>query len=111
MTTRRWMIAVAAVALLLGLVAETARRRSHYLRLAAHHQELSRRNGSIFGGGVMIRSNPMTRKSDMTSLPKIEHHERLAEKYRLAACFPWRTLEPAPPRAGLVERNTRPAGR
>lgn len=105
------MIAVAAVALLLGLVAETARRRSEYLRLAARHQELSLRNGSIFGGGVMICSNPITRKSEMTSPPKIEHHERLAEKYRQAARFPWLPLEPVPPRAGLLERNTRPAGR
>ncbi len=100
MTTRRWMLAVAAVAILLGLVVETARRRREYLHRAAHHQELSLRNGSIFGEGVMIRYNPTTRKSDMTSLRKIEHHERLAEKYRQAARFPWLPVEPDPPEPG-----------
>ena len=58
MTTRRWMIAVLAVALALAIRIELGRRRGEYLRLAAYHAELGRYGGDVFGDGVVLRFRP-----------------------------------------------------
>jgi hypothetical protein len=85
MTTRRWMIATAIVAVSLADVTEMTRRRVEYLRRAADHADRGRYSGDVFGHGVVLRADPKTGKRIITSLAKIEHHARLAEKYQRAA--------------------------
>lgn len=101
MTTRRWMAAVLAVAIALTIGIKLGRRRREYLRRAAWHAELGRYGGDIFGDGVVLRSRPRTRPRIMTSLKRIEHHQRLAEKYRDASVRPWLPVEPDPPEPDL----------
>jgi hypothetical protein len=97
MTTRRWMIAVALVAVPLAVATELGRRRSEDLRRAAYHAYQGRYGGSVFGDGVVLRFAPKAGKPDITSVAKIEHHARLAEKYQYAARYPWLPVEPDPP--------------
>ncbi len=89
------MIALAAVLMAVGV--ELGRRRNEYLRRAAYHAYLGRYGGEVFGGGVVLRSEPKTRKPVITSLAKIEHHARLAEKYQYAAAHPWLPVAADPP--------------
>jgi hypothetical protein len=97
MTTRRWMIAVLAVAGVLAIGIELGRRRGEHLGLVAYHAELGRYDGYVFGDGVVPRSDPRTRERVITSLAKIDHHEQMAEKCRYAARYPWLLIEPDSP--------------
>jgi hypothetical protein len=94
---RTLLVLVAFVAFLLAIGAELGRRRSEYLRRAAYHADQGRYGGDVFGDGVVLRFDPKTRKRDITSLAKIEHHARLAEKYQYAAAHPWLPVEADPP--------------
>jgi hypothetical protein len=80
MTTRRWTIAVAVVALLLGAYV-TWHRAVHFIRLAALHAAEAQ----------MIRSSP----SDDPRLA--DYHEGLARKYERASARPWLLVDPDPP--------------
>ena len=91
------LLIVALSALLLAVGAELGRRRSEYLRRAAYHAREGQYGGSVFGDGVVLRDNPKGGKPVMTSLTKIEHHARLAEKYQYAAAHPWLPVAADPP--------------
>ena len=82
---RTLLLIVALAAVLMAVGAELGRRQSAYLRRTAYHAYEGRYGGEVFGGGVVLRSEPKRRKPVITSLAKIEHHARLAEKYQYAA--------------------------
>ncbi len=84
-TTRRWMIAVAAVALLCLL----EHRRRSFESLAAYHESESRKMiaWSINPPGDVLRYAERV----------FEWHAALARKYRHAARYPWLPFEPDPP--------------
>src|SRR4051812_6958179 len=104
MTTRRWMIAVAVVALVLagGLWSgRMLRLRRQYLRESAMHEALLQ---AIAKEGALAQQKvrPTMPGPDWEeewsrfvagSRPFIAYHTHLKGKYRLAASRPWSTLE------------------
>jgi hypothetical protein len=82
MTTRRWMVAVAGVALLVGAFV-TLQRAAYFMRLAAAHEHFAHHLRSTAGPA-----------GDQTAA---EHNERLARRYQRAAARPWLPVEPDPP--------------
>jgi hypothetical protein len=82
MTTRRWMIAVAILAV--GLEATAALfRRQHALRQrAAYHEKIEK-----LAAATQVRANAAIR----------DRHARLKEKYWRAARYPWLPVGPDPP--------------
>ena len=110
MTTRRWMVAVAVLAL--ALAADDWRgRRSRYLRLAADHasEEVRllriRRAGHSFVPGMVLYSDRYSSRSPerfhvispAAFDAKIAHLGRLKEKYQFAAAHPWWPVPSDPP--------------
>jgi hypothetical protein len=79
MTTRRWMIVIALVAVLFGYFAASIR----MWRLANYHGAESRRVAHARTSGH--RAYVLSRW----------HHE-MEERYRSAMWFPWLAFEPAP---------------
>ena len=94
---RTLLLVVALAAVLLAVAVELGRRRSEYLRRTAYHAYEGRYGGSVFGDGVVLHDDPKGGKPAMTSLAKIEHHARLAEKYQYAAAHPWLPVAADPP--------------
>jgi hypothetical protein len=93
MTTRRLMIAVAAIGLTLGGAVEVYRlayrlrlRYDDFLDRAQWH------SGIVFTWNAGWRNTP----SGATSR-RIAYHAAMAEKYRQAARRPWLPVEPDPP--------------
>jgi hypothetical protein len=86
MTTRRWMIAVAGVGIVLGASVELQRRHDRFLHLAKHHEMQSFKLTDDTGLDARMWSDA-----------KFEWHRRLGEKYRRAATSPWLPVEPDPP--------------
>ncbi len=79
MTTRRWMIVILTVSLLLGAIVMW-RRAAYFMRLAALHEMLA--------NDLRIKADPM---GDVRAA---EHNERLARMYQRAAVRPWLSVEP-----------------
>jgi hypothetical protein len=97
MTIRRWMVAVAVVALAPGAVAMS--RRSFHLRLLAilHDIEATQiriSRGWATGPDGVSRLIPL---DDPKLVRLAEYHEALSRKYERAANFPWLPVEPDPP--------------
>lgn len=110
MTTRRWMIAVVLVALLLGGTI-TARRciilRQDYLQRAAYHDDLK---GRLFNHPDSPTYWEFRWRDQRAGLkgaypwpdgpPFVsaiaEYHDRMAMKWRYAADHPWVEVEPDP---------------
>jgi hypothetical protein len=95
MTTRRWIVAVAVVALVLGIVA-FVRRRAQFRALADYHAETARRIRSAHvwvtrPGGAFVHTTALAPR------PVIDYHATLAVKYEHAARYPWLPVEPDPP--------------
>jgi hypothetical protein len=82
---RALMIAVAAVALLLGLWAGIERRRADFRRIARYH--------SFRNLGLLVDSRSLT----PLELRQDEWHHALYLKYQRAARYPWLSVEPDPP--------------
>jgi len=99
MTTRRWMIAVAVVGLVLtGLDLE--RRRSRYRGLAAHYRTLVAGVQEIEGGplaGKMFRNPPGKSYAVVESRDLVQFRRTMAAKYERAARYPWLPVPPDPP--------------
>jgi hypothetical protein len=96
MTTRRWMIAVAAVALLCLL----EHRRRSFESLAAYHQSKLDRFliWQSLDDLTVIRLFHRDLKPLTTDEAKVPNwHEAMARKYRHAARYPWLPVEPDPP--------------
>jgi hypothetical protein len=90
MTTRRWMIAVAVVAVTFGAVA-IERRRVRLGEIADYHYGMIRHLRSP-------NANTSSRRPGGTvpSPRRLNYHDRMAKKYRLAASRPWLFVEPDP---------------
>jgi hypothetical protein len=85
MTTRRWLIVVAAIALMLGSGAEGVReweRRARYLEAAAYHADQQQ-----------LAHQMSAAAPDETFLQESEtHHAMLRRKYERAASRPWEVI-------------------
>ena len=102
MATRRWMIAVAVVALAFG--AERLRRLSQgYAFLAACHAgaqiSLAEVVGDYDGGRIAFDQQEATSWVEAIAAyrRRIPYEAALARKYRRAARYPWLPDEPDPP--------------
>jgi hypothetical protein len=87
MTTRRWMIAVAVVGLLMGGTAYTIRMG----RLSDRY----RRAASAFRTAEKAFRGPRSR-NEVHRRAMAERFGRVAEKYERAARYPWLSVEPDP---------------
>jgi len=110
MTTRRWMIAVAAIGLAIGLTigvgVRLRQRREYFLSLAQSHQKevassAARGNAlkSRFGGTSGMTDEELMRlRGDYDRMmDRADHHASLARKYERATRYPWLPVEPDPP--------------
>jgi hypothetical protein len=105
MTTRRWMIAVAAVAVMLAAVALFRR----HLSLRERGDYHARREGDLASRARVLgqlaldyadRRIPGAAQWRAHAACEAEigaWHARLKEKYRHAARYPWLAIEPDPP--------------
>jgi hypothetical protein len=111
MTTRRWIIVVAVIGLMvIGLMLGSGvwlkQRRDHFLLLAQSHQKevasstargkaLKSRFGRTSG---MSNEEIMDLQRDYDQMiDRADHHASLARKYEQAARYPWLPVEPDPP--------------
>jgi hypothetical protein len=112
MTTRRWMIAVAVVALLIGAAVAIDRRSKRFARLAASHADVAMEHFSTvmaFGGDPPplqeIEKYPPAAQGPVRYLHRAKtlmlYHRALKEKYDRAARYPWLSVEPDPPEPEL----------
>jgi hypothetical protein len=89
MTTRRWMIDVVVVAMLVGWIVGAEwlrRRRDEFLSRARWHSEI------VATWNASWRPAPSG-----ATLRLMAHHGSLASKYRYAVRYPWLPVEPDPP--------------
>ena len=84
MTTRRWMVAVAILAVGLEATAALFRRHHALLQRAAYHEKIER---LVTDTAAQVRANAAIR----------DRHARLKEKYWRAARYPWLPVGPDPP--------------
>jgi len=103
MTTRRWMTAVAVMAVLLavGRLAGTTWKR---LGTAAAHARLAdtiRLNGSTIASVAAVAPSEAARRSHHEAMARhsrfAEYYSDLATRYRRAARYPWLPVPPDPP--------------
>jgi hypothetical protein len=93
MTTRRWMVAVAVIAVgcaVLASLIEMRRafliemRRERFARIADRHL-------SVFLTPAQVRD------PERCSAERLDWHSKMADKYMRAARYPWLPVEPDPP--------------
>ena len=113
MTTRRWMVAVAVVGLIMGGIVghERLKRRrglllnlarAHFLREMACHQEanlyhaLEQNLRGATGYESVYRRNYRKRRKE-NAIQRTRYHRSLVSKYRRAARYPWLPVESDPP--------------
>jgi|SRR5215467_5754768 len=98
MTTRRWMIAVAVVALICAAAVILRERKERFGRIARRHWhavELS----SLVGHADMLGTPRFPRETFALRRKRvIDWHREMARKYRGAARHPWLPVEPDPPK-------------
>ena len=106
MRTQRWIIAVAAIGLIIGAGVLLKQRRDYFLALVQSHQKevassTARGNAlkSRFGGTSGMTLEEITRLHDDYGrmMDRADHHASLARKYERAARYPWLLVEPDPP--------------
>ena len=104
MTTRRWMVAMAIAAVVLG--AERMWQRWAALRRrAADHEATSsvlamiRNRGEYPYCSLGIHDMPLVYNSETAPIHAacVLYHTRMLRKYRLAMLHPWLPVEPDPP--------------
>jgi hypothetical protein len=89
MTTRRWMVAVAVVAMLMGeadIAQRLRRRRDEFVSRAQWHGEI------VATWNARWRPAP----PGAATLRLMDYHGSLARKYERAARYPWLPVEPDP---------------
>jgi hypothetical protein len=99
-TVRRLMVAVAIVAVILGVLVEGERRRTRFRELAAKHYDRGMRWFVLFGGGESDYQRKMMRLWEERVGATVESHANLRDKYERAAHYPWLPVgadPPAPP--------------
>jgi hypothetical protein len=99
MTTRRWMIAVAILAV--GLATDALFRRHLALRQrrqrAAYHEKIEKLVTATIGELDLAARSPKAAAQVRANAAIRDRHARLKEKYRRAARYPWLPVEPDPP--------------
>ena len=101
MTTRRWMVAVLIIGLLMGGVVGGYRLRRRYdnfvFCIQSHGVVLSfcREKHDPFWREIVGRYHGPISEAEL--LREIEYHEAMYRKYRHAALYPWLPVEPDPP--------------
>ena len=97
MTTRRWMIAVAAVAIVLSVaisLLRVERLASEYRRLYAQHSAETQRYRQEASKALRLRN---ARDRYVLASRRAAYHAHLEAKYGHAAHSPWLPVEPDPP--------------
>ena len=120
MTTRRWMVAVAVVGLLMGGISSyrIRRRYSEFIGRVRHHElleaaykeqgrhvaDFSRSSSVIMedlkddpGSGRLKALRNSILQNAASFSQRTEYHADMARKYRHAARYPWLPVEPDPP--------------
>jgi hypothetical protein len=114
MTTRRWMIAVVAIGLIIGAGVLLKQRRDYFLALVQSHQKevassTARGNAlkSRFAGtpGMTVEEITRLRGDYDRMVARADHHASLARKYEEAARHPWLPVEPDPPEPKSVNSD------
>jgi hypothetical protein len=105
MTTRRWMVAVAIVAILMGVGLDVGRRSRRFARLAADHSNAALEHFHTLmtlGGPPLLADIPPTEPGPLRSLHRenalVSYHSALTKKYQRAARYPWLPVAPEPPK-------------
>jgi hypothetical protein len=93
MTTRRWMVAVACVAVALALRIAKERRIADFVRTAEFHEKQAARLRRSHHELGWIKTPPLTDKE----IEILYYHNWLSIKYRTAASRPWLPVKPDPP--------------
>jgi hypothetical protein len=88
MTTRRWMIAVAVVGIVIGVTIE---RRNRFRKIAADQQAQFRK--LVSQGHLILFAG----SSDDPIMRRLEWHESMRLKYERAARYPWLSVDHDPP--------------
>jgi hypothetical protein len=106
MTTRRWMVVVAVVGLLISGWVRLKQRRDCFLSMARSHE---RKMPSSTAEGKALRSRfgstsgmsgeeiLLLRRDFDRMMDRADHHAALVRKYHRAARYPWLSVEPDPP--------------
>jgi hypothetical protein len=94
MTTRRWMMAVATVGLLMGMTIVGYRLKRWHDHCIARAERHARTQATFesWRRASLARSNHI-----MASMSQnLDYHTAMARKYRHAARYPWLPIEPDP---------------
>jgi hypothetical protein len=98
MTTRRWMVAIAAVGLMMGISIVGYRlkqRHSYFVIRARHHAEVE----AMFRSWA--RTSSARSRHILASISRnLDYHADMARKYRQAARYPWLSVELDPEEPG-----------
>jgi hypothetical protein len=93
MTTRRWMVAVAAVALSMGVTLSITRLQRRYRRFTERMRQ--HESTAIFYKSVARGQPDLAIRRTLDR--EVDRQVALASKYRYAARYPWLPVEPDPP--------------
>jgi hypothetical protein len=107
LTTRWWIAAIAVIGIVLGEgvgIYRLWRRHLDLTERARNHAGMARWYGS-YGPAVMSLLEITRGSQEQADLEHIRiilplhiaYHEKLADKYRRGACYPWLLVEPDPP--------------
>ena len=105
-TVRRLMVAVAIMALGLGVLVELLRRRASYNQGATYHAAKEAQFKQLDETLESIRSNlsayaramrRVSNREESRTARLVRYHATLKGKYRSAASRPWLPVEPDPP--------------
>jgi hypothetical protein len=97
---RRWMSAVAIVAIVVvtGMLIQRSR---SYASLASFHAEAEKECWRMLEASEGRQLDPEDRKDWIAHTRGVlRYHARMARNYRRAARYPWLPLEPDPPNPG-----------
>jgi hypothetical protein len=93
MTTRRWMIAVAVVALLTGMAIELRLRRVRFHAMAAHYRDKEFNPQFPYISITYKEWESLNRR-----WPSLRpHYVAMRKKYEFAERYPWLPVAPDPP--------------
>jgi hypothetical protein len=97
MTTRRWMIAVAILAVGLATTVALFRRHLALRQRAAYHEEIEKLATATVGELALAARWPKWAARVRGNAAIRARHARLKEKYWRAARYPWLPVGPDPP--------------
>jgi hypothetical protein len=92
---RTSLVAIAMVAVLLGLMLEVRRRSKEFWGLALQHRAQAAALSTRY---QLARLDPRVSKQQKAGLSMLSQwHDRMAERFERAANYPWQPLETGPP--------------